>query len=157
MGRMNEARTQYISVTGFRVASVVVFVVFLVAVSRQIWRSSLEARVDGIVKVHVDEYQSGTGSSADLVRANQMVGGFNYKDAAKKDWEIALSWKLIGHKGESDVYLFKWGPASPKGGSVSDSKTVLYDGKQSSVVFQDEYKVISIEPGSIPLPELQGI
>jgi hypothetical protein len=117
------------------------------------------ARVDGIVRSHVDTYPSGTGVSADLVRNNQMNSGFDYDDADKTSWKSNIQWELIDHHDKNDLYRFKW-TFSPSGGTtVSNIKTVEYDGKKSVIVFQNEYEVISIEPGSVPLPKnaQQGI
>jgi len=116
-------------------------------------KSESFARVDGIVRSHVGTYQSRTGGSTDLVRGNQMNSGFDYGDVEKVDWKSGIEWELTGRSGESDVYQFKWS-FSPSGGTTgSTNKTVQYDGKNSVIVFQNEYQVISIEPGSIQLPK----
>ena len=56
------------------------------------------ARVDGIVRSHVDNYQSGTGGSTDLVRDNQMNSGFDYGDPEKTDWKSDIQWELTYHR-----------------------------------------------------------
>jgi hypothetical protein len=111
------------------------------------------ARIDGIVRSHVDTYLSGTGVSADLVRSNQMNSGFEYGDAEKTDWKSNIQWELIDHHDKNDLYRFKWIFSASGGTTVSNIKTVEYDGKKSVIVFQNEYEVISIEPGSVPLPK----
>ena len=111
------------------------------------------ARVDGIVRSHVDSYQSGTGGSMDLVRANQMTSGFDYGDPEKTDWKSDIQWELIDHRGESDVYQFKWTFSPSTGAGVSRTQEVEYDGTKGVIVFQNEWQTVSIEPGSIPLPK----
>ena len=114
-------------------------------------KSQPTPRFHGIVRSHVDTYQSGTGTSADLVRGNQSGSGFDYGDTGKTDWKSQIRWELVAQKGPSDVYEFNW-TFSPSGGTtVSESRRVEYDGKKSVIVFQNEYEVIAIEPGSIPL------
>lgn len=112
------------------------------------------ARVDGIVRSHVDSYQSGTGGSTDLVRDNQMNSGFDYGDPEKTDWKSDIQWELTDHRGESDVYQFKWTFLPSNGAAVSGVKEVEYDGARSVIVFENEWQTISIEPGSIPLPKM---
>ena len=112
------------------------------------------ARVDGIVRSHVDSYQSGRGGSTDLVRNNQMTSGFDYGDPEKTDWKSDIQWELIDHRGGSDVYQFKWTFLPSNGAAVSGAKEVEYDGAKSVIVFENEWQTISIEPGSIPLPKI---
>ena len=116
-------------------------------------RPEPSARVAGIVRWHADTYQSGIGGSVDLVRGNQMVGGRDYGDAAKMDWKSDIHWELIGHRGRSDVYRFKCTFSPANGAAVSLTKQVEYDGTNSVIVFQNEWQTISIEQGSIPLPQ----
>jgi hypothetical protein len=112
-----------------------------------------QPRAAGIVTSHVDTYRSGTGGSADLVRDQQLVGGFHYGDAKKTDWKSEIHWRLVGHRGESDVYQLTW-VFSPVGAApVSSTKEVEYDGKTPVIVFQNDSETVSIEPGSIPLPQ----
>ena len=63
-------------------------------------KSESFARVDGIVRSHVDIYQSGTGGSTDLVRGNQMNSGFEYGDVEKVDWKsgMAAKTKIVSAK-----------------------------------------------------------
>jgi len=112
------------------------------------------ARVDGIVRSHVDSYQSGTGSDSDLIRYNQMASGFDYGDPEKTDWKSNIQWELTDHRGESDVYQFKWSFSPSSGAAVSGAKEVEYNGAKSVIVFENEWQTISIEPGSIPLPKM---
>jgi hypothetical protein len=115
-------------------------------------KAPTQPRVAGIVRSHVDTYLSSTGTSSDLVRDNHMVGGFHYGDGKKPDWKSTIRWELTGHRGESDVYQFKW-EFSPVGGNpVSSEREVEYDGKKPVIVFQNGSETVSIEPGSIPLP-----
>jgi hypothetical protein len=111
------------------------------------------SRIAGIVQSHVNAYRSGTGTSADLVRGNQIAGGFHYGDAKKADWKSEVHWAFTGHRGENDVYQFKW-VFSPVGGQpVSSEREVEYDGKKPVILFQNESETISIEPGSVPLTQ----
>ena len=111
------------------------------------------ARVDGIVRSHVASYQSGTGGDIDLIRSNQMASGFDYGDPDKTDWKSNIQWELTDHRGESDVYQFKWTFSPSSGAAVSGAKEVEYNGAKSVIVFQNEWQALSIEPGSIPLPK----
>jgi beta-lactamase regulating signal transducer with metallopeptidase domain len=113
----------------------------------------LKPRFHGVVTGHVDTYQSGTGTSADLIRGKQMVCGFHYGDAKKTDWTSEIYWELIGHHDKSDMYRFRLVYTSPTGNGVpvSTTKEVQYDGKTSVIVFRNGSETVSIEPGSIPL------
>lgn len=114
-------------------------------------------RFDGIVKSHVDSYQSGTGHQFDLVRGSTTGGhykaGFDYGDPEKVDWTSTLHWELKGHKGKRDVYEFKWSFSLSGSSPVVNTKDVEHDATESVIVFQNEWQTISIEPGSIPLSE----
>jgi hypothetical protein len=142
------------SFKNFRLLSIGIFVILLGGVSYAFWKNAFETRAEGIVRIHVDEYQSGTGSSADLVRDNQMGGGFDYRDTKKSDWRMSVEWRWIARLGGSDLYRFKWCSALEEEEGVSVSRMIRYNGKQSVIVLQDANKVISIEPGSIPLPQM---
>ena len=108
-----------------------------------------EPRFSGIVQSHADTYRSGTGGSCDLLKNERFGGGFHYADGKKTDWKSEIGWKLIAHRGNSDVYQFSW-VFSPVGGvSITRNKEVEYDGKESVIVFQNDSEVVSIEPGSI--------
>jgi hypothetical protein len=116
-----------------------------------------EPRFPGIVQSHTDTYRSGTGGSTNLIGGlEQMGSGFHYGDAKKTDWKSEIRWKLVAPHGNSDVYEFSW-LFSPVGGTSSTSnKEVEYNGKESVIVFQNGSEVVSIEPGSIPLPQDSG-
>ncbi|MCK5851133.1 MAG: hypothetical protein KAH23_09480 [Kiritimatiellae bacterium] len=116
-------------------------------------RPEPSARVPGIVRWHADTYPSGTGGSADLVRGSQMRSGRDYADAEKTDWTSDIQWELVNHRGKRDVYRFTCIFSPSSGTSVSRTEEVEYDGARSVIVFQNEWQTISIEPGSIPLPE----
>lgn len=153
MGNMN--RLNVSSFKALRLVSVGIFVLLLVGGGCLFWKNAFETRAEGIVRIHVDEYQSGTGSSTDLVRGNQLVGGFGSRDTKKPDWRVSVEWKWIARLGGSDLYCFKWHSALEEKRGVSVSRMIRYNGKQSVIVLQDTNKVISIEPGSIPLPQMQ--
>ncbi len=114
-------------------------------------------RFDGIVKSHVDRYQSGTGHEFDLVRGSTTGGHYkadrDHGDPVKVNWTSTIHWRLRGHKGKRDAYQFKWSFSLSGGTPVVSTKNVEYDGTKSVIVFQNEWQTISIEPGSIPLSE----
>lgn len=110
----------------------------------------------GIVQSHVDTYRSGTGGSCDLLRNNndaRMLSGFHYGSGKKTDWKSEIGWKLIGQRGDSDVYQFVWVFSPVGGASATSNRDVEYNGKESVVVFQNDSEIVSIEPGSMPLPQ----
>jgi hypothetical protein len=113
-----------------------------------------EPRFAGIVQSHTDTYRSGTGATTNLVGGLQQVAsGFHYGDGKKTDWKSEIHWRLIARRGDSDVYEFSW-LFSPAGGTASaNKKEVEYNGKESVIVFKNDSEIVSIEPGSIPLPQ----
>jgi hypothetical protein len=80
-----------------------------------------------------------------------MDSGFDYGDMEKVDWKSVIEWELTSHSGESNVYQFKWSFYPSEETTTSTNRTVRYDGRSSVMVFRNEYEVISLEPGSIPL------
>jgi len=108
-------------------------------------------RFGGIVRSHVDSYRSGIGVSSDLIRSSRMSGGFEFNDQKKKDWKSVVTWAFVDRDKKSDVYEFHWRFSLVNGALVEDQSTVLYNGEKSVIIFENEYEVISIEPGSIPL------
>ena len=115
-------------------------------------------RFDGIVKSHVDSYQSGTGQEFDLVRGttttdDRYKAGFNYGDPQKPDWTSTIHWEMKGQRGKKDLYEFEWAFSLSGGKPVVTTKDVEYGGTESVIVFQNEWQTISIEQGSIPLPK----
>jgi hypothetical protein len=112
-------------------------------------------RSDGIVRSHVDSYQSGTGHEFDLVRGattgDRYKAGFGYGDPEKSDWTSTIHWELKGHRRNRDVYEFEWAFSLLGGDTVVSTKDVEYGGTAGVIVFQNEWQTISIEPGSIPL------
>lgn len=112
-----------------------------------------EPRFPGIVQSHVDTYRSGTGGTCDLLKNEWSGDGFHYGDGKKTDWKSKISWKLTAHRGNSDVYQFKWEFSPVAGVPVTSNKEVEYNGKESVVIFQNDSEIVSIEPGSMPLPK----
>lgn len=110
-------------------------------------------RYNGIVRSHINHYQSGTDSSADLMHSNQLISGYDFPDGQKKGWRSAIQWEFVGRQETNDVYTFQrdFTLSDSKAGGASKSKIIHYDGAKSVVIFQDDYEVISIEPGSLPL------
>ncbi len=103
-------------------------------------------RFGGRVVSHVDSYGSGTGGEAELDREGSMSSGFEYGDAPKPEWTSEITWRFLGHDGDSDVYRLDW-TFRPKGGAgVSDTKEVSFDGAESVRVFANPWQIVSIEP-----------
>ena len=114
-------------------------------------------RYDGIVKSHADGYQSGGGHEFDLVRgsttSDRYKAGRGYGDPEKADWTSTIHWELKAHRANSDIYRFEWAFSLSGAIPVVSTKDVEYDGIESVIIFQNRWQTISIEPGSIPLPE----
>jgi hypothetical protein len=140
-----------IAVNGMRILTVVVVLCFGLLSGCD--KTAPRPRFAGLVVSHVDTYRSGTGPSSDLVREKNMDGGFHYGDVKKTDWKSEIHWELIGYHGESDVYRFKRVFRPVGGAALSSEMKVEYDGKKPVIVFQNDSETVSIELGSIPLPE----
>lgn len=113
-------------------------------------------RFGGRIVSHVDTYGSGTGSESNLDREGSLTSGFDYGDASKPDWTSEITWRFVGHDGDSDVYRFDW-TFRPKGGAgISDTKEVSFDGTESVRVFGNQWQIVSIEPGAMMENSKQG-
>lgn len=112
-------------------------------------------RFAGTVVSHVDTHDSGTGNQAVLRREGSMRSGFNYGDLYKGDsskvaWTSRVAWRFLRRDGVNDVYRVEW-IFRPKGGSSdTKAKEVSFDGVKAVRVFDNQWEVISIEPGPIP-------
>jgi hypothetical protein len=112
-------------------------------------------RFVGTVVSHVDTYGSGKSNRAVLRREGSLRSGSNYGDLYKSDsskvtWTSRIAWRFLRRDGANDVYrverIFR-----PKGGSIDTRvKEVSFDGVKTVRVFDDQWEVISIEPGPIP-------
>ncbi len=78
-----------------------------------------------------------------------MRGGFDYGDSSKDDWTSDVTWRFLHRDGTNDIYRVEW-TFHPKGGaSDTKAKEAFYDGTQAVRVFDNQWQVIAIEPGSI--------
>lgn len=127
----------------------IVGVVFGLALLAGCARSDVGPRFAGTVVSHVDTYGSGTGTQSVLGREGSMRGGFDSGDSSKLDWTSNVTWRFLRRDGTNDVYTVEWA-FRPKGGaSDTKAKEVSFDGAQAVRVFENQWEVISIEPGSI--------
>ena len=116
-------------------------------------------RFVGTVVSYVDTYGSGTSNRAVLRREGSMKSGFNYGDLYKGDsskvaWTSRIAWRFLRRDGANDVYRVEW-IFRPKGGSSdTKAKEVSFDGVKAVRVFDNQWEVISIEPGPIPTHSL---
>jgi hypothetical protein len=111
------------------------------------------ARYPGVVVSHVDRYGSGTGGEANLLASDQSMGsGFNYGLPDKADWTSSIKWRLVGQRGDSDVYEFKWeflpasGNKTVKNRNIEKTRNIEYNGRTSIIVFENAQQVVSVEP-----------
>lgn len=106
-------------------------------------------RFAGTVVSHVDTYGSGTGTQSVLGREGSMRSGFDYGDSSKVDWTSDVTWRFLRRDGANDVYRVEW-TFRPKGGaSDPGAKEVSHDGTDAVRIFENQWQVISIEPGPI--------
>jgi hypothetical protein len=104
-------------------------------------------RFEGRIVSHVDEYGSGTGGESALSADGSMISGFDYGDPAGPDWTSDIKWRFLRRDGSRDVYRVGW-TFRPKGGSVgTKTKEAAFDGMDTVRVFENQWQVISIEPG----------
>jgi len=103
-------------------------------------------RFGGRVVSHVGTYGSGTGSEAELDEEGTLSCGFEYGDASKQGWTSQIKWRFLRQDGDSDVYRIDWTFRMKDGASVSNSKEVSFDGKESVQAFANHWQVVSIEP-----------
>jgi len=112
-------------------------------------KSDVGPRFAGTVVSHVDTYGSGTGTQSVLGREGSMRGGFDYGDSSKVDWTSDVTWRFLRCDDKNDVYTVEWTFRPKRGASVTKTKEVSFDGTQAVRVFENQWQVISIEPGSI--------
>jgi hypothetical protein len=106
-------------------------------------------RFAGTVVSRVDTYCSGTGVQSVLHRQGSMTSGFDYGDPSKADWTSDIKWHFLRRDGQSDVYRVEW-TFRPEGGTGgTKTREVSFNGTQAVRVFDNQWQVISIEPGSM--------
>ena len=137
-------------------AAYIVGAVFCLALLAGCAKSDDGPRFAGTVVSHVDTYGSGTGTQSVLGREGSLRGGFDYGDSSKGDWTSDVTWRFLRREGTQDVYTVEW-TFRPKGGSSDTrAKEVSFNGTQAVRVFDNQWQVISIEPGSITAHSRSG-
>ncbi|MHC1769106.1 MAG: hypothetical protein AB9869_33295 [Verrucomicrobiia bacterium] len=112
-------------------------------------KSDIGPRFAGKVVSYVDTYGSGTGTQSVLGREGSMKSGFDYGDASKVDWTSEVTWRFLRRDDTNDVHRVEWTFLLKGGLSDTKAKEVSFDGTQAVRVFDNQWQVISIEPGSI--------
>jgi len=119
-------------------------------------KSDSGPRFAGTVVSYVDTYGSGTGTQSVLQREGSMRSGFDYGDPSKVDWTSDVTWRFLRRDGTSDVYRVKWTFRSKGASSDTKAKEVSFDGTETVRVFDNQWQVISIEPGPITTNSQDG-
>jgi hypothetical protein len=112
-------------------------------------RSDIGPRFTGTVVSHVDRYGSGTGGQSVLRREGSMTSGFDYGDSPEADWTSDITWSFLRRDGANDVYRMEWTFRPDNGVGRTQVKDVWFDGAEAVRVFENQWQVISIEPGAI--------
>lgn len=106
-------------------------------------------RFAGRVVSHVDEYGSGTGGECALSADGSRISGFDYGDPSKPDWTSDIKWCFLRQDGGTDVYRVEWTFRPTNGTTGTKTKEVPFDGTNPVRVFENQWQVVSIEPGPL--------